>query len=106
MEYAIGFIAGILVAILIGAVAAYFFLRDKTPADSAALALPPSTDLPTALTTVIAEPFINQQLTQILVGDSANGAGSKLSAPQVLGPFKLKLNGARLNFLPDRHATL
>lgn len=104
MEYAIGIVVGILLAVLAGIIAAYFFFRDKSPVE-----IPPSSPPPSgaaAITALITESFLNDQLRQILVSDEPTGTASRTPVPQSFGPLKIKLNGASIKLLPDRRARL
>lgn len=103
MDYAIGFVLGILVAALIGFLAVYLLLRDKTPPALPLVSLPAPGSA--AVTILVSEQFINQQLQQLFISD-AGGAPNAPVIPQTFGPVTIKPNGAQIDFLPERHARL
>lgn len=94
MDFFIGLIVGIVVTILIGGTAAYFFLRD-----TAKLLVPaPNPVANPAVTVILIEPFLNQQLREVLASQPLPVQTDAAS------PFKLQVNNVALDVLPEARA--
>lgn len=104
MDYVIGFIVGLIIAVLVGGLAAYLLLRDKNPVEIPSL--PSASDVPAAITILLAESFVNAQLQQLFGGDGSANPSNAPAISQSFGPVKIKLNSAQLNLLPAQHARL
>ncbi len=97
----IGILVGLVLAVIIGAVALYFVLRDTSPV------LPPAWTPPShtpAVTVFMLESFLNQQLRQALELEASETQSELTAATPAHVPFRFKINDAALDVRPDRRA--
>ncbi len=103
MDFLIGIVGGIVLMLIVAGIALYFFLRDTSPV-SLAEATPPTTN--PAVTVLLVESFLNQQLRDALANENAQAQNKAAATTDAPGPFQIKLNDAALNVLPERRALL
>lgn len=96
MDFVLGLVAGILLTGLVVGAGLWFFLRERAPV-SLPPSVPVSVEHPAMLTTV-SEGLINKILAQAL--------GEAVVPPPSRGPFKIKLNGAQIDLVPERRARI
>lgn len=100
-DFFIGLAAGILIAVIAVAFAAYFFLRDSSP--PLIPSLPAASDSP-AVSVMMLESFLNQQLREALASEALELQDQSNQAAQPRAPFRIKLNDAALDVKPNRSA--
>lgn len=101
MDFLLGLGVGILVTVLILAVGAFLILRDTTPLPI--VELPPSLAQP-AVTVLLIEPLLNQQLRQVLANETLELQEETQQVTHERVPLKIKLNAAMLDVHPGRRA--
>ncbi len=101
MEFVGGLVVGILVAVVIGAVALVLLLRDTGPVISTE-PLPP--DIAPSVTVFMTEPFLIQQLREALASEVVETQTEIQQTPLGHIPLKIKINEALLDVLPGSRA--
>ncbi len=100
MDFFIGLGVGILVTLIAGAGALYFFLRDNTSPLPQPL---PAKNAQPVVTVMLVESFLNQQLRDALANQNRAEPVSA-SAPAPRTPFRIQLHNAALDVQPERRA--
>lgn len=100
MEFAVGLVVGILVALVAGAVGLFFLLRDTTPVVSAE----PPPEVAPSVTVFMTEPFLIQQLQEALATEVLETQTEIQQTPLGRIRLKIKMNEAMLDILPQSRA--
>jgi hypothetical protein len=101
LDFWYGLGAGIIGAVVIGAIALFLFLRDTNPVSVPA---PVSSKVPASVTVMMVESFLNAQLRDALMSEAVELEDETIRATQARVPLKIKLNDAALDIQPGRTA--